>query len=142
MHIREEVKELMRLIDGTPCESELEGQPGSCPDRRYGVCGVIRRIDCCAAMYLAEHLIASGTTVQHWVPVTDRLPDLVPCDAGTAYSEAVIVWTDNKKAMIAVWDGTDFLCPADYWEAWGEKITHWMPLPQPPKEATCSAQKK
>ena len=69
-----------------------------------------------------------------WIPVSERLPDLIPCNAGTAYSEAVIVWTDGRKAMIAVWDGIDFLCAADYWEAWGENITHWMPLPKPPKE--------
>ena len=69
-----------------------------------------------------------------WISVNERLPDLIPCNAGTAYSDAVIVWTDGKKAMIAVWDGIDFLCPTDYWEAWGENITHWMPLPTPPKE--------
>ena len=69
-----------------------------------------------------------------WIPVSERLPDLIPCTAGTAYSEAVIVWTSGKKAMIAVWDGIDFLCAADYWEAWGENITHWMSLPEPPKE--------
>lgn len=68
-----------------------------------------------------------------WIHVSERLPDLIPCSAGTAYSEAVIVWTSGKKAMIAVWDGIDFLCAADYWEAWGENITHWMPLPTPPK---------
>lgn len=96
---------------------------------------------------LADHLIANGVTVgdklsptaepltncQQWIPVTERLPDLIPCDAGTAYSEGVIVWTSGRKSMIAVWDGIDFLCAADYWEAWGESITHWMPLPEPPK---------
>ena len=69
-----------------------------------------------------------------WISVEERLPELIPCNAGTAYSEAVIVWTNGRKAMVAVWDGIDFLCAADYWEAWGEKITHWMPLPEPPKE--------
>lgn len=77
--------------------------------------------------------VGKGVMEQEWIPVTERLPDLIPCNAGTAYSEAVIVWTDGSKAMIAVWDGIDFLCAADYWEAWGENITHWMPLPEPPK---------
>lgn len=67
-----------------------------------------------------------------WISVEDRLPDTFPCNARTEYSEAVIVWTDGKKAMAAVWNGSRFLCAADYWEAWGEKITHWMPLPEPP----------
>lgn len=69
-----------------------------------------------------------------WISVEDRLPDTIPCATGTEYSEAVIVWTDGKKAMIAVWNGSRFLCAADYWEAWGEKITHWMPLPNPPEK--------
>ena len=68
-----------------------------------------------------------------WINVKDRLPDLIPCNAGTAYSEAVIAWTSGRKAMIAVWDGSDWVAPFDYWEAWGEEITHWMPLPEPPK---------
>lgn len=74
-----------------------------------------------------------------WIPVEECLPETIPCAAGTAYSEAVIVWTSGRKAMIAVWNGEDFLCAADYWEAWGEHITHWMhlprPLPKPPEEA-------
>lgn len=30
-----------------------------------------------------------------------------------------------------------FLCDADYWEAWGEKITHWTPVLLPLPEAPC-----
>ena len=73
-----------------------------------------------------------------WIPVMERLPDLIPCGAGTGYSEAVNVLTDGRKVLTAVWNGTRFLCDADYWEAWGEKITHWtpvlLPLPDGPKE--------
>lgn len=71
---------------------------------------------------------------QRWIPVTERMPNTIPCNAGTEYSEAVIVWTTGNKAMIAVWDGIDFICPTDFWEAWGEEITHWMPLPEVPEE--------
>lgn len=71
-----------------------------------------------------------------WIPIEECLPETIACcPAGTAYSEAVIVWTSGRKAMIAVWNGEDFLCAADYWEAWDEEITHWMPLPTPPKGA-------
>ena len=77
--------------------------------------------------------------VPQWISVEDRMPDTVPCDAGTEYSEAVVVWTNGNKAMIAVWDGIDWICPCDFWEAWGEEITHWMPLPEPPKEDTNNA---
>lgn len=71
---------------------------------------------------------------QRWIQVTERMPNTIPCNAGTEYSEAVIVWTTGNKAMIAVWDGIDFICPTDFWEAWGEEITHWMPLPEAPEE--------
>lgn len=87
---------------------------------------------------IAAHLIAHSVTVQEWISIKDRLPELIPCNAGTAYSEAVNVLTDGRKVMTAIWDGTTFLCDADYWEAWDEKITHWtpvlLPLPEPPKE--------
>ena len=76
---------------------------------------------------------ADVAPVQEWISVKDRLPDLIPCNVGTAYSEAVIAWTSGRKAMIAVWDGIDWIAPFDYWEAWGEEITHWMPLPELPK---------
>lgn len=29
---------------------------------------------------------------QRWIPVTERMPNTIPCTAGTEYSEAVIVW--------------------------------------------------
>jgi len=69
--------------------------------------------------------------------MADKLPELIPCIAGTeGYSEAVIVWTDNCKAMVAVWDGSEFRCAAEYWDAEGEAVTHWMPLPAPPEVQT------
>lgn len=94
----------------------------------------------CFFRELAYQMVANGVTFVtdkndggKWIPVTERLPELIPCNAGTAYSEAVIVWTTGRKAMIAVWDGTDFICAADFWDAVGETITHWMPLPEPPE---------
>lgn len=90
-----------------------------------------------AAIDLIERLTAENAALrekQRWIPATERMPNTIPCNAGTEYSEAVIVWTTGNKAMIAVWDGIDFICPTDFWEAWGEEITHWMPLPEAPEE--------
>lgn len=78
----------------------------------------------------AENLLP----VVRWISVTEQLPYRIPCNAGTAYSEAVIVLTSGRKVMVGVWDGTDWIVPFDFWEAWGEEITHWMPLPKLPKE--------
>lgn len=71
--------------------------------------------------------------VLEWISVKDRLPELIPSKGTRAYSETVLVWTSGRKMMCAVWDGIDFLCAMSFWEAWGEEITHWMPLPEPPK---------
>ena len=73
-----------------------------------------------------------------WIPVTERLPDLIPCSAGTGYSEAVNVLTAGRKVLTAIWDGEDFIADADFWDAEGEEITHWtpvlLPLPKLSKE--------
>lgn len=77
---------------------------------------------------------------RRWIPVTERLPKLIPCSSGTAYSEAVNVLTSGHKVLTAIWDGTDFIADADFWDAEDEEITHWtpvlLPLPEPPKDGT------
>ncbi|MBQ9709473.1 MAG: DUF551 domain-containing protein [Clostridia bacterium] len=86
---------------------------------------------------MADALIAHGVTVQEWISVKDGLPKLIPCDAGAAYSEAVNVLTTGRKVLTAIWDGFDWICDAEFWDAEDEEITHWtpvlLPLPQPPK---------
>ena len=92
----------------------------------------------CEHEQAADHLISNGVTVQKWIPVSERLPDLIPCDAGTAYSEAVNVLTSGRKVLTAIWDGFDWTTDAEFWDAEDEVITHWtpvlLPLPEPPKE--------
>ena len=48
---------------------------------------------------IADHLIANGATIPEWISVQDGLPELIPCDAGTAYSEAVNVLTTGRKVI-------------------------------------------
>lgn len=70
-----------------------------------------------------------------WISVEESLPKLVPCTAGTAYSNAVNALTSGRKVITAIWDGTDFIGDAAFWEAEDEVITHWAPvlLPLPPQ---------
>ena len=81
--------------------------------------------------------LESNATVQEWTSVKDGLPELIPCDAGTAYSEAVNVLTTGRKVLTAIWDGIDWICDAEFWDAEDEEITHWtpvlLPLHQPPE---------
>ena len=72
--------------------------------------------------------------------IREQKPDLIPCNAGTAYSEAVNVLTSGRKVIEAIWDGTDWIGPFRFWDAEGEEITHWtpvlLPLPEPLEDGT------
>ena len=77
---------------------------------------------------IAEHLIANGVTVQEWISVKDKLPD---------YFTSVLVWCPGNKCIYAAYRNT-----RQEWCTFGDTIaghvvvnmvTHWMPMPQPPK---------
>ena len=75
------------------------------------------------ACYIADDLIAKGVTVQEWIPVTDRLPnhgDTVLCN--TRYHYEVLQWDGRANRWV-----NNFMNPKK------EYVTHWMPLPTPPK---------
>lgn len=94
-----------------------------------------------AACLVACEAIDKALAMQ-WVPVSERLPELIPCSAGTAYSEAVITLTSERRVVEAIYDGKEFIGPYDFWECEDdERVTHWAPipmplppLPEPPKE--------
>lgn len=65
------------------------------------------------------------------VPVTERLPEV---HQNTRKSEAMLVYTRRKLFMVAIWNGIDWLAPMDFWDAWGDEIVYWMPLPEAAKE--------
>jgi hypothetical protein len=75
---------------------------------------------------VADHLIANGVTVQEWISVKDRLPENEKCvlvysqDGGVAegkYNARFNEWVQFR------WNVTEL-----------KNVTHWMPLPEPPKE--------
>ena len=94
--------------------------------------------NCFGSIYnISDYLIANGVTVQQWISVKDRLPEktehdwvlvqlkLVPEDAYGVPCVAELrngEWYDADGCLI----GTD---P----EGGCVIVTHWMPLPQPPK---------
>ena len=71
------------------------------------------------ATYLADYLVKNGVTVQEWISVNDRLPEPTYC--------VLVVGAYSEMAIDAL--GTD-----GEWMGMVEDITHWMPLPAPPKE--------
>ena len=75
---------------------------------------------------IADHLIANGVTVQEWISVDDRLPEeKVNCIVH--YKHAYCDNDDYWAIGICFYDGEKFQVGLAY------KVTHWMPLPLPPK---------
>lgn len=64
-----------------------------------------------------------------WIPCSERLPEERGC-----YIVAVKHWYDGKPVMReAFWNGADWLSCEKRVEI-TPRVTHWMPLPQLPKE--------
>ena len=90
-----------------------------------------------------QHLLfvqpsVSEPKTSDWISVKDRFPETIPCNAGTAYSEAVCVLTEERCVCTAIWNGICWIGDFDFWESEG-KVTHWkpvIPLPEPPKGET------
>ena len=91
---------------------------------RDGCIGHCNNSPCFEVERVVNALIANGVTVQEWIPVTKRLPkngkegvlialrwgevDIGGCEDGRWRSEFVNEYEDGE-------------------------VTHWMPLPEPPK---------
>lgn len=82
--------------------------------------------------------VGNGVTVHEWISVKDRLPQGADgkslCDNVLAYlnngeivGQVCTGWLNGDKWYLTV--GED-----DYYTVWGlGAVTHWMPLPEPPK---------
>ena len=73
---------------------------------------------------IVDHLIARGVTVQEWISVKGRLPESGK-DAvliALRWGAVDIGWCEEGRC------GSEFVNEYDDGE-----VTHWMPLPQPPK---------
>ena len=83
------------------------------------------------ALAIAQHLIDSGVTVQEWISVDDRLPE----ENHDGSVNAVLV-TDGFVQHMAYFARGEwrFAESGEIKEPMWYKITHWMPLPEPPKE--------
>lgn len=93
---------------------------------------------------IADYLIANGVTLQRWIPVTERLPEddgkyliyrQTPFGArytiiGFAKNGRKVDEYDFQEDSKNVWYSYD--CEFGY--IIHDSVTHWMPIPTPPKE--------
>jgi hypothetical protein len=105
----------------------------------------------CVAERTADYLIANGvsigkdtnvltndvpdTNVVQWVSVTERLPEEYNLVLVTAYGNPHRNITLEGSYELAEYDSEGWILES--YPAWtGAQVTHWMPLPMPPKEET------
>ena len=78
---------------------------------------------------VADYLLDSGVTVREWIPASEP-----PKERGIYQ---VFMW-DKEMERSKVWYGQFTGCDWSVYDIYGDgmrcEVTHWMPLPQPPKE--------
>lgn len=83
-----------------------------------------------ARQAVADHLTAHGVTIQEWIPVTERLPDRM----GKCVCRYVFGDNEEYPFYQVLWYYTAVEQPHFQGEGtMGLRVTHWMPLPEPPK---------
>ncbi len=81
--------------------------------------------------WLAEDLIVYGVTVQEWISVKDRLPE-----EGEYVLCGLKGFNYGGKIQVCKFVPADKFKDKPYFEHFRNgfpSVTHWMPLPQPPK---------
>lgn len=77
---------------------------------------------------LADYFIANGVTFRQWIPVSERMPEPFV---------SVLVQMPDEEPCPTVREGyltNKGTWYAGYFERETSEVTHWMPLPEPPKE--------
>ena len=126
MNVREKLVELLKKADKEAMSAVEMGKP-------YNETEVMGR--------MAENLIAHGVTVQEWISVTDRLPErdkevllIVHGWEDRLYYTGCLHRQEAERSWL-----TGIESKASDWKIWGFSylrepiVTHWMPLPEPPK---------
>ena len=88
---------------------------------------------------IAEKLISNGVTVQEWISVDDRLPEESGLYITFGCTAVPVRWLhnfDKDMGKFGVWwdYDTDGKKHPRYRFIEAEDITHWMPIPEKPKD--------
>ena len=74
---------------------------------------------------IAEKLISNGVTVQEWISVDDRLPENI--------ANRVLVVCERSNGVFYAHYEKPFWINLETDKPFISTVTHWMPLPEPPK---------
>ena len=89
-------------------------------------CGYVDEIP---AENFADYLLANGVTVQKWISVKDRLPK--------KNREAVLIALHWEQTDIGWYNKENRCWQSEFINSYDDgEVTHWMPLPKPPKGET------
>ena len=130
MDVREK---LVELIAQKVCDTWSE----SCDQWLPHDCGKCYANDCHISE-LADHLIANGVTVQEWIPASEppkKITNKVIVLCKNGY-RGFGHYEDYKGKQ--TWYNLESGKPFTDWDLEDCKsyeVTHWMPLPEPPKES-------
>ena len=85
--------------------------------------------------YITDMLIANDVTVQEWIPVKDRLPYLSEEEIERIALNPVFCPEFNVMILGATAATTLSFDGVGWCDEEGRyyRVTHWMPLPEPPK---------
>lgn len=118
MDVREKLVELLKT---NACPAPFMCDP-ACRYYGFGDCFPDR---------FADHLISNGVTVQEWIPVEDRLPE-----EGEYVLCVLKGFNYGGKIQVCKFVPADKFKDKPYFEHFRNgfpPVTHWMPLPHPPK---------
>lgn len=124
-------EKLIELLGEVTVEQVVCSSDGT-PVSRH-VCRVVDEGD---AECLADHLIANGVTVQKWIPASEPPKEegfyLCLNEAGNHF-EAFYSLSEEAFGMeCEIFDPEMFRFLDVGWNVY--EVTHWMPMPKPPKE--------
>lgn len=90
-----------------------------CDELDCDECPAYKKLCNCMDYLVADYLIANGVTIQKWIPVSERLPEI---------NERVLVWYRDKIGKKGI-DTDRCWGRLGKWVRFGDGVTHWMPLP-------------
>ena len=72
--------------------------------------------------------VTKGASANGWISVKDRLPE--------DFQKVLVFWKEHGEPMVdtAFWQKDAKRFDGEHWVRMEDKVTHWMPIPEPPQE--------